>query len=395
LHTPKKTNLKYWQRCVSILNMPELVYWRTEMSDARRQSHKQLLKKTKANPPHYRAMQAMLQGLDRAGGNHQLTGQERVALVRNLRLILGKSIPDLRNENNDISQRAKRTLDRQVNLPRFRFLNQIPQARTALLNALRGTGVRFQGAEQESVLIRRSWLFEAPLPPWQNQFDAAPYVSAGLTRGSLAAHTAPESDAMARKSTRHLPRRTKPVGRHSGFPKTPNQVGTPGQRQEGTVAGRDSHKKPPRDKTRDRPVMAKPLSKDIPEGRAGTRDHVSFHGHDTHTTSGRAYVAQARRFFQSDSTRRFHRQGKILHYNLNSLEFGVTSIDGKTIYTYHRNFANRPVMETYLAKQGLPHVVILILNGNRQELSLKRAQILVKREIITPQQLDAAPRRLT
>src|SRR5690349_18984941 len=136
--------------------MREALTWSIEMSDNPRKQYQGLLQQNRADPLRYQAIQEALQRLDHAAPSHRLTAHERVALVRNLRLILGKSIPDLKDENT--RKRAIRALNRQVNLPRFRFLNQIPQARLGLLTALRGTGVRFEGVEQETAVMQRSWL---------------------------------------------------------------------------------------------------------------------------------------------------------------------------------------------------------------------------------------------
>jgi hypothetical protein len=124
-------------------------------------SHQQLMKRIVTNNPNYLSMQSTLKRLDRAASQHRLTASEKLALVRNLRLILAKSLPAVRNIDPTVRNRATRTLNSQLKLPRFRFLNQIPQARNSLLIQLQGTGIIFEGIQHE--WESEQWLFEAPI----------------------------------------------------------------------------------------------------------------------------------------------------------------------------------------------------------------------------------------
>ncbi|MCC5635163.1 hypothetical protein LC593_04705 [Nostoc sp. CHAB 5844] len=128
-------------------------------------SYQQLKKRIVTDNPNYHSsMQATLKQLDRAAPQHRLTASEKLALVRNLRLILAKSLPAVRNLDPKVSARATRTLNIQLNLPRFRFLNQITQARNSLLIQLRGTGITFEGIQHEWESEQsQQWLFEAPI----------------------------------------------------------------------------------------------------------------------------------------------------------------------------------------------------------------------------------------
>jgi hypothetical protein len=127
-------------------------------------SHQQLVNRIVKNNPNYLSMQATLKQLDRAAPQLRLTASAKLALVRNLRLILGKSLPDLRNLNPIVSARAARTLNIQLKLPRFRFLSQIPRARKILLHQLQGTGIIFEGIQREwEFAPSQQWLFEAPV----------------------------------------------------------------------------------------------------------------------------------------------------------------------------------------------------------------------------------------
>lgn len=127
-------------------------------------NHQQLMKRIVTNNPNYSSMQAILKRLDQASPQHHLTTSEKLALVRNLRLILAKSLPDVGNPDPRIRARATRTLNLQLELPRFRFLNQIPQARNSLLRQLQGTGIIFEGVQREWESRHfQQWLFEAPV----------------------------------------------------------------------------------------------------------------------------------------------------------------------------------------------------------------------------------------
>jgi len=127
-------------------------------------SHQQLRKRIVTNNPNYSSMKATLMQLDRAVPQYRLTTSEKLALVRNLRLILAKSLPAVRNLNPTVSNSAIRTLNIQLKLPRFRFLNQIPQARNSLLIQLQGTGITFEGIQREWESEKsQQWLFEAPI----------------------------------------------------------------------------------------------------------------------------------------------------------------------------------------------------------------------------------------
>lgn len=127
--------------------------------------HQNLLQRIKNNPD-YSSMQASLKKLEAAAPAYGLTDPEKLALVRNLRLILAKSLPHIKNSDDPEKRNAAiRTLSHQLQLPRFRFLNQIPQARASLLAQLRGTGVTFEGIQHEWEADRsQQWLFEAPFP---------------------------------------------------------------------------------------------------------------------------------------------------------------------------------------------------------------------------------------
>jgi hypothetical protein len=128
-------------------------------------SHERLRKRIVDHNPNYPSIKAALMRLDRAAPQHRLISFEKLALVQNLRLVLAKSLPDAKSPNPMIRDRAIRTLNIQLNLPRFRFLNQIPQARKSLLAQLQGTGVTFEGMQHEwEVDHRQQWLFEAPFP---------------------------------------------------------------------------------------------------------------------------------------------------------------------------------------------------------------------------------------
>ena len=118
------------------------------MSNYSRLQHQQLKNKI-VNRSDYKAMQNALKRLDRANAEYRLTPFDKRAIVSNLRLILAKSLPNV--HHTDLSQRntAHRVLNLQLNLPRFRFLSQLPKARTTLLRHLKGTGIQFEGLEQE------------------------------------------------------------------------------------------------------------------------------------------------------------------------------------------------------------------------------------------------------
>jgi hypothetical protein len=126
-------------------------------------SHERLRKRIVDNNPNYPSMKAALMRLDRAAPQYRLISFEKLSLIRNLRLVLAKSLPDAKSPNPITRDRAIRTLNIQLNLPRFRFLNQIPQARRSLLTQLQGTGVTFEGMQHEWEVERpQQWLFEAP-----------------------------------------------------------------------------------------------------------------------------------------------------------------------------------------------------------------------------------------
>lgn len=146
-------------------------------------THRQLQQRI-VQGPDYKAMQAALKRLEKAPVQHRLSRFEKLAIVRNLRLVLAKSLPELRHPDPARRDRARRTLNIQLNLPRFRFLNQVPQARSILLRHLQGTRVRFEGIERE--LTPSPWLFETPLALSGNEPEGL-FELEDLTREQMAA----------------------------------------------------------------------------------------------------------------------------------------------------------------------------------------------------------------
>ena len=67
--------------------------------------------------------------------NYTLTGLQRMALAENVRRVIIKTIPAIK------AGAGRQSFMNQLANPRFRFLGQIPEARAALINALKGTGV--------------------------------------------------------------------------------------------------------------------------------------------------------------------------------------------------------------------------------------------------------------
>jgi RHS repeat-associated protein len=67
---------------------------------------------------------------------HTLTDFQRRALAENVRLVIGKTVAAVK------AGATKQSLVNQLANPRFRFLGQIPEARAALIDALKGTGVK-------------------------------------------------------------------------------------------------------------------------------------------------------------------------------------------------------------------------------------------------------------
>jgi len=66
---------------------------------------------------------------------HALTDLQKRALAENVRLVIGKTIPAVK------AGASRQSLVNQLANPRFRFLGQLPDARAALIDALKGTGV--------------------------------------------------------------------------------------------------------------------------------------------------------------------------------------------------------------------------------------------------------------
>ena len=66
---------------------------------------------------------------------HTLTDFQRRALSENVRLVIGRTIPAVK------AGAGRQALVNQLANPRFRFLGQVPDARAALIDALKGTGV--------------------------------------------------------------------------------------------------------------------------------------------------------------------------------------------------------------------------------------------------------------
>ena len=133
------------------------------MSNYSRLQHQQLKNKI-VNQSDYKAMQSALKLLDRANAAYRLTPFDKRAIVGNLRLILAKSLPNVNHTNPSQRNTAHRALNHQLNLPRFRFLNQLPKARAILLNHLKGTGIRFEGLEPTSSPVNREYYSN---PEWE------------------------------------------------------------------------------------------------------------------------------------------------------------------------------------------------------------------------------------
>jgi hypothetical protein len=68
---------------------------------------------------------------------HQLTDLQRRALEENVRRVITKSIPAVREGGSSVSAIAA-----QIANPRFRFLSQVPAARAALIDALKSIGMK-------------------------------------------------------------------------------------------------------------------------------------------------------------------------------------------------------------------------------------------------------------
>jgi len=68
---------------------------------------------------------------------HQLTDLQRRALEENVRRIITKSIPAVREGSSSVNAIAA-----QIANPRFRFLSQVPGARAALVDALKSIGMK-------------------------------------------------------------------------------------------------------------------------------------------------------------------------------------------------------------------------------------------------------------
>jgi hypothetical protein len=66
---------------------------------------------------------------------HALTDLQRRALSENVRLVIGRTIAAVK------AGAGRQSLVNQLANPRFRFLSQVPAARAALIDALKGTGV--------------------------------------------------------------------------------------------------------------------------------------------------------------------------------------------------------------------------------------------------------------
>lgn len=71
--------------------------------------------------------------------NHMLTGFQRNALQENIRRVIKKTIPAVKRKMSNGS--SNQSLVNQMSNPRFRFLDQVPAAKEALIKALEGTGV--------------------------------------------------------------------------------------------------------------------------------------------------------------------------------------------------------------------------------------------------------------
>jgi hypothetical protein len=68
---------------------------------------------------------------------HQLTDLQRRALAENVRRVITKTIPAVREGGSSAS-----AIVAQIANPRFRFLSQVPAARTALIDALKSIGMK-------------------------------------------------------------------------------------------------------------------------------------------------------------------------------------------------------------------------------------------------------------
>jgi hypothetical protein len=69
------------------------------------------------------------------GPDHVLTDLRSRALQENIRLVINKTIPAVK------SGAGRKSLQNQLANPRFRYIDQVPEARAALTDALKGTGV--------------------------------------------------------------------------------------------------------------------------------------------------------------------------------------------------------------------------------------------------------------
>lgn len=68
---------------------------------------------------------------------HQLTDLQRRALEENVRRVITKTIPVVREGGSSLN-----AIMAQIANPRFRFLSQVPAARAALIDALKSIGMK-------------------------------------------------------------------------------------------------------------------------------------------------------------------------------------------------------------------------------------------------------------